>query len=250
MADFGKNPQHGDMSQEAVEMLQKHMLDSAAFTPEAKEYVNADFGMSQFWYDDDSAATLAIEALSFEGRIAFISCPTAFKAMKKVDPMRQDVFCFEFDKRFGELWNHEYVFYDFNEPFAVPEELKGTFDFIMADPPYLNAKTMSAFSKTMDILAKTPKTPQVFNTGATLEEHAATLGFVRSGFEPGHSHHIMNKFLSYTKNYHSDFLSSNAKPVPKASKESASKRTVRISNAQGTSKYDELGCAMGYSCVQ
>jgi hypothetical protein len=60
--------------------------------------VTEDFGMSQFWYTEATANALAEEALKTTGRLAFVSCPTAFHALKKLAPDRKDVFCFEFDR--------------------------------------------------------------------------------------------------------------------------------------------------------
>ena len=55
--------------------------------------VSEDFGMSQFWYDDDTATKIAEEAekRSGGGGIAFLSCPTAFLQFKKMYPERENV---------------------------------------------------------------------------------------------------------------------------------------------------------------
>ena len=42
----------------------------------------------------------------------------------------------EFDHRFGAL--KEFIHYDFNSPFTLPKELRGKFDSIICDPPFLS----------------------------------------------------------------------------------------------------------------
>jgi hypothetical protein len=39
--------------------------------------------------------------------------------------------------------------YDFNEPERVPAALVGRCDFIMVDPPYLNADAVAKFARTI-----------------------------------------------------------------------------------------------------
>jgi predicted methyltransferase len=42
----------------------------------------------------------------------------------------------EFDERFGVF--KEFVKYDFKQPVRLPTELKGSFDCIICDPPFLS----------------------------------------------------------------------------------------------------------------
>lgn len=47
------------------------------------------------------------------------------------------VHIFEYDRRFGQAYPDAFVFYDYNEPQKVPDELRGSVDYILMDPPYL-----------------------------------------------------------------------------------------------------------------
>lgn len=47
------------------------------------------------------------------------------------------VHIFEYDRRFGQAYPESFVFYDYNEPQKVPDELRGSVDYILMDPPYL-----------------------------------------------------------------------------------------------------------------
>ena len=169
----------------------------------ADPYVTEDFGMSQFWYDDETAERMAREMLRVPGRLGFISCPTAFRALKRLAPERKDVFCFEYDRRFGQLWGQQYVFYDCHKPLELPAALHHSFDALIADPPYLNPTTMGSFGSTLRLLARAdnaaaPPVPCVLVTGATLQDEVkAELGFDPAPFEPRHSSNIMNRLLCY-----------------------------------------------------
>jgi len=44
---------------------------------------------------------------------------------------------FEYDKRFS-FYGDKFVFYDFNYPDQIPKDCLNAFDFIIADPPFLN----------------------------------------------------------------------------------------------------------------
>ena len=185
--------------------------------------------MSQFWYDDDTATKIAEEAekRSGGGGIAFLSCPTAFLQFKKMYPERENVVLLEFDRRFAAKCPapFRFEFYDFNKPLALPENLKGKFDYLVADPPYLDPNTMGKFIETMDWMATKPNTdanrtmiqthvgasapaqaalacesivtPIMFLTGATLEETALAHGLRPVEFRPTFSCKLSNLFHCY-----------------------------------------------------
>lgn len=115
--------------------------------------IGENYGLSQFWYDDRTAEAVAREAVEHArgGRIACLSCPSAFKAIKVRTarcaaqqlwlraPQRlfpeAEAYNFEFDRRFGALGS--FVFYDFNYPESLPEGLLHSCAYVIADPPYL-----------------------------------------------------------------------------------------------------------------
>jgi 16S rRNA G966 N2-methylase RsmD len=162
-----------------------------------------DWQLSQFWYDDHTAEELARECVRLcqddeEGRdtvkdkndkeedkkeqkmpkrIACISCPTLYIALKKLFPdsdvksrFSQDkkrkkgfplnlflfffsVSLFEFDKRF-QKFGSDFVFYDYKSPLDIPRELYEQFDVVFADPPFLSEECLTKTAVTMKFLAK------------------------------------------------------------------------------------------------
>jgi hypothetical protein len=170
--------------------------------------VSEDFGQSQFWYTTETSEKLAKEALSVGGtaddivgfkRIAFVSCPSAFKASLRFVDDSTDCTVFEYDRRFGDVYGDQFCYYDFNHPRAIPEEFHHVFDYVMADPPYLDPNCMAKTIETMKLLARDENTPMCFNTGAVMAEaiykHA---GFRETRFHPEHASKLGNEFSSFT----------------------------------------------------
>ncbi|XP_048095230.1 LOW QUALITY PROTEIN: EEF1A lysine methyltransferase 1 [Alosa alosa] len=172
--------------------------------------VEEDWGMSQFWYNEETALRLAEEAIQQAGkggRIACLSCPSVYQRLKKNDLEGiNDVTAvvLEYDRRFA-VYGDEFVFYDYNNPLSLPESIgPQSFDFVLADPPYLSEECLSKVAITVKFLTK-GKT--LLCTGAIMEEHAKKLMALKMcNFLPKHSHNLANEFRCYT-NYESTLLS-------------------------------------------
>ena len=97
------------------------------------------------WYDTQTGRALAQEAIdqSKEKRIAFVSTPAAYRSFLTLQEESEssidgeNVYLFEYDRRFGDKYNEHFVFYDYNEPTKLPENFHRFFDYVLVDPPYL-----------------------------------------------------------------------------------------------------------------
>ncbi|CEG38745.1 n-adenine-specific dna methyltransferase 2 [Plasmopara halstedii] len=184
--------------------------------------VTENFRLSQFWYDDQTGRALAQEAIdqSKAKRIAFVSAPAAYRDFLKIQnesdsPIISDnVFLFEYDRRFDAKYNGHFVFYDYNDPTNLPDKFHHFFDYILMDPPYLTVSCMSKYAETMRWLANDVisgpgckekiLSPCTFITARMLRKQIYTeLGFTPSGFVPTFESKLSNPFLTYT-NYHSE----------------------------------------------
>ena len=113
--------------------------------------------LSQFWYDDSTAAVLAEEAVraSGGGRVACISCPTLFLKLKSTFPVQCSCTLLEYDRRFDV--HNEFIFYDYNDPFNLPTSISYppySYDLVIADPPFMSEECLVKTSKTIKHLAK------------------------------------------------------------------------------------------------
>ncbi|KAK6061862.1 n(6)-adenine-specific DNA methyltransferase 2-like family protein [Cooperia oncophora] len=139
------------------------------------EVVAEDWQLSQFWYSPDTARQLCRElvyAVGGKGRIACISCPTLvqyFPEVEQYDNNMITVTLFEYDTRFAKKFPSEYISYDYRHPLAIPEELKGSYDVVIADPPFLADECLLKTAQTVRLLAKSDARI-LLCTGTIMEE--------------------------------------------------------------------------------
>ncbi|XP_022132771.1 EEF1A lysine methyltransferase 1 [Momordica charantia] len=164
--------------------------------------VAEDWRLSQFWYDRDTAETVANEVLTLcqkfdSPRVACVACPTLYTYLKKIGP-HVSVQLLEYDKRFSQHGS-DFTFYDYNEPEELPTELKHDFQIVVADPPYLSKECLEKVTRTISFLAKHRESHLLLLTGEVQAERAAELmGFHLCGFRPRHSSKLGNEFRLFT----------------------------------------------------
>ena len=105
--------------------------DTTSGTPVVAE----DWQLSQFWYDTTTTMALRDEALAVctddTMSIACVSTPTAFAALHAAvvageadGKSMPNVRLLEFDRRFERQYGDRFVFYDYNKPLDVPNEIR------------------------------------------------------------------------------------------------------------------------------
>uniref|UniRef100_A0AAV1U3T0 N(6)-adenine-specific DNA methyltransferase 2 n=1 Tax=Peronospora matthiolae TaxID=2874970 RepID=A0AAV1U3T0_9STRA len=212
-----------ELSADTLAALQAHLLERSQ---EDDVSVPEDYRLSQFWYDEKTGRALAQEAIdhsTHECKIAFVSTPAAYRDFLKIQSEESDeakraimvdnVYIFEFDRRFGEKYGSQFCFYDYNAPIDLPERFHHFFDYVLMEPPHLSLDCLIKFSDTMRWLAKdvelVPGTKdRVFNPSTFInsqllrKEMKAELGFVPTGFYPTFESKLSNHLFTYT-NYES-----------------------------------------------
>ncbi|KAJ8550612.1 hypothetical protein ON010_g10458 [Phytophthora cinnamomi] len=116
--------------------------------------------LNQYWYSADTVATLAREAIvetpECGGRIAFLSTPSVYFAVKSQqgDSSNQhECFLLDFDPKFSSEGDH-FVPYDFHKSQDVPSELRGTFDFVVVDPPFITREVWELYAESIKLLLR------------------------------------------------------------------------------------------------
>lgn len=173
-----------------------------------------DWNVSQFWYTDDTARTLAHQLLynaTDESAIAVVSAPSVYVALRNIlaeDPtrVRPRLRLLEYDRRF-EVFGSDFVFYDFSSPLRLPDEVKGAFDRIICDPPFLSEDCQTKAAMTARFLARTWAGENVGSlrfitcTGERCENIVRKLygkiGLRTTTFLPEHSKGLSNEFRCY-----------------------------------------------------
>lgn len=79
--------------------------------------------------------------------------PSSTQSLKP--PNAHDLFLFEFDTRFN-VYKRQFIHYDYNNPLGFPriDELQGSMDFIIVDPPFLSEECATKTLETVKFLAR------------------------------------------------------------------------------------------------
>jgi len=156
-------------------------------------------------------------------KVALLSCPSLYASVKEIYENGKkitiivtgygthnffdiSVRIFEYDKRFS-AYGHDFVFYDLND--AIDDDylnnLKSSFDLIIADPPFLSEDCISKLATIIKKLQK-PKAKIICCSGEIVEPWLKThLNLYKTSFKPEHQRNLGNEFASYA-NFNLDEL--------------------------------------------
>lgn len=116
-----------------------------------------DPALNQYWYSQGTVEALAnecdriIEERGKDLRVAFLSTPSIYFALD-VDK-RGSSYVFDYDRKWDD--DRGFVFYDFNKPteFEI-DSLKGSFDMVVIDPPFITREVWEKYTETAGWLLK------------------------------------------------------------------------------------------------
>ncbi|KAI0579344.1 N-6 adenine-specific DNA methyltransferase 2 [Pyrenophora tritici-repentis] len=170
-----------------------------------------DWNASQFWYSDETATVLArqlLDGATDETCIAVVSAPSAFIQLKNLlnsgeVKCRPQIKLLEFDDRFAVF--KEFVRYDFEKAIQLPAEMKGAFDVIICDPPFLSQDCQTKAALTVRWLAKSwtqDSLRLVVCTGERMESLVTDKLYGKAGakttdYEIKHAKGLSNEFRCY-----------------------------------------------------
>eukprot|EP00128_Syssomonas_multiformis_P002109 Colp12_sorted_trinity150504_noHs@30249 len=192
------------LSGHAMAALAQFMAEQAAKeeaiksneTPSGIDDFQEDWQLSQFWYSTETADKLAEAALAAAGEngsIACVSTPTLYAKLRQMNVSNRIVL-FEYDKRFSR-YGDGFVFYDYKQPLELPEELKGSFDVVVADPPFLSEECLT---KTAESIRWLGKSKYLLCTGFVMTALAGKLlGLRTCGYYPVHEGNLANEFRCF-----------------------------------------------------
>lgn len=194
-----------------------------------------DWNLSQFWYSKETATLLAQEALRAIGvntqeqtnekytidyngskKLAIISAPSVYSALLALlkpcinaKDILQNVYLLEFDSRFR-LLTHvpaNFIHYDYNKPLNIPKSLKGQFDAVVVDPPFLSEECHTKTALTARFFLKNPlkagektESKVIVCTGERVSEVIQKVypGIHITDYFPEHANGLSNEFRCYS----------------------------------------------------
>ncbi|RKP31742.1 hypothetical protein METBISCDRAFT_22187 [Metschnikowia bicuspidata] len=175
-----------------------------------------DWQLSQFWYSDDTADTLALALLegADENTIVCIaSAPAVYAAVTRIpedELPTKHIYLLDFDNRFQVMAGKNHFFhYNYNTPDKVPAELRSKCHRLLIDPPFLEPECQTKSAQAVrNLLVKderqTTKTGDklwklVTCTGERMREIVAeTYPETRPTlFLPQHKNGLSNEFRCY-----------------------------------------------------
>jgi len=106
--------------------------------------------LNQYWFSKGTIAAFVDEVEATDGSAALVSTPSIYFSLSEAVRTRSKVL--DFDRQ----WEADagFVFYDFNEPDAVPSELHNTFDFVLVDPPFITPEVWEKYATTTRLLLR------------------------------------------------------------------------------------------------
>ena len=194
LAEFYSEQEAREEQQEAARQLAESGADI-----DWKE----DWQLSQFWYSEETALSLAravldsVKEMDGGARVACVSAPTLYRACIRLDPEKKVNFdLFEFDKRFAVYGKH-FHFYDYKAPLGVERDLREKYDLVFADPPFLSEECLTKTLVTVRFLSKAGG-KVVLCTGAVMAELAHRLADLTvCNYSPVHQNSLSNPFQCF-----------------------------------------------------
>lgn len=170
-----------------------------------------DWNASQFWYTDETSLILAehlLENATADTHIAVVSAPSVYVKLRQLlsddtkYAVKPHLKLLEFDERFA-VFKDDFVYYDFKEPLKLDSSLRGQFDRIICDPPFLSEDCQAKTALTARWMAKTWSSDLrvIVCTGERMESLIHQLygktGMKTTSFLPEHSKGLSNEFRCY-----------------------------------------------------
>lgn len=154
--------------------------------------------LNQYWYSTETVDKLATEVLAEttqHGRVAFLSTPSVYFAVKSkqktqsldcvlfdvwhngffhttgLSAMLRFAYCvcvcvcvgLQFDEKFA-TEGRRFVPFDFNKPEAIPTELHCSFDFLVIDPPFITKEVWQQYAAAANVLSRSNQSKILLTT--------------------------------------------------------------------------------------
>mmetsp|Transcript_108294 Transcript_108294/g.233313 ORF Transcript_108294/g.233313 Transcript_108294/m.233313 type:complete len:382 (+) Transcript_108294:98-1243(+) len=126
------------------------MADAAAAGPDFLGVTEERADLNQYWYSKDTIQAFVDEVCDCSGTAALVSSPSIYFSLP--EPARGRCKVLDYDRQ----WEADpgFVFYDFEDPDGIPEGIRGTFDFVLVDPPFITREVWEKYAAATRMLVR------------------------------------------------------------------------------------------------
>jgi len=98
--------------------------------------------LNQYWFSADTISAFVDEVAEAAGSAALVSSPSIFFSLPHETRARSRVL--DFDRQ----WERDpgYVYYDYNDPLSLPQDLRARFNFVLVDPPFITREVWCKYA--------------------------------------------------------------------------------------------------------
>lgn len=106
--------------------------------------------LNQYWFSKATIAAMVDEITEYGGTAALVSSPSVYFSLAAPARARSKVL--DFDRQ----WEADpgFVFYDFNAPEELPQDILHSFDFVLVDPPFITREVWEKYAQTTKLLLR------------------------------------------------------------------------------------------------
>lgn len=132
---------------------------SGPSTARAQEWIDAheeNKSMNQYWYSAQTVGRMVevVRRCCLDGPTpldcAFISTPSLFFALPRAE--RTNCRVLDIDMKLAASSPKEFVYYDYNSPSKIPDELRGAFSAVVIDPPFITKDVWEKYAQAAKLL--------------------------------------------------------------------------------------------------
>ena len=115
--------------------------------------VGEDSALNQYWYSSKTIRAMADELEAQELRVAFLSTPSVYFSLSEGCATRDKSVVFDYDRQWDSHAN--FRFYDFNDAQTIPEDMRGSFDLCVVDPPFITEDVWRKYAEAVKLCLRT-----------------------------------------------------------------------------------------------
>ena len=111
--------------------------------------VGEDSSLNQYWYSSKTIRAMADDLEAQEVRVAFLSTPSVYFSLAEGSATRDNSVVFDYDRQWESHPN--FRFYDFNDAQTIPEDMRGSFDMCVVDPPFITEDVWQKYAEAVKL---------------------------------------------------------------------------------------------------